>query len=199
MKKPSVPGSLVLLALFAFAAGRYSSGSNHDNHTTARRILYYFDPMHPAYRSDKPGIAPDCGMELEPLYEGEDPAAKLQLQAGAVSIGPEQQRMIGLRVEAVKKSSGSRLLRTIGRVEADGNRVHSLMAGTEGSVQAVQNNPPSTAVRKNEVLAALYSREFRNTEQAYLGSLASLDRVKGARAAGRKAGDDLSRNAQCFC
>ena len=22
--------------------------------------------MHPAYRSDRPGIAPDCGMELEP-------------------------------------------------------------------------------------------------------------------------------------
>jgi Cu(I)/Ag(I) efflux system membrane fusion protein len=31
-------------------------------------ILYYVDPMHPAYRSDKPGIAPDCGMELVPVY-----------------------------------------------------------------------------------------------------------------------------------
>jgi RND family efflux transporter MFP subunit len=25
--------------------------------------------MHPAYKSDKPGIAPDCGMKLEPVYE----------------------------------------------------------------------------------------------------------------------------------
>src|SRR5665811_2322213 len=33
-----------------------------------RRILYYHDPMHPAYKSDKPGIAPDCGMRLEPVY-----------------------------------------------------------------------------------------------------------------------------------
>ena len=24
--------------------------------------------MHPAYRSDNPGIAPDCGMQLEPVY-----------------------------------------------------------------------------------------------------------------------------------
>ena len=24
--------------------------------------------MHPAYKSDKPGIAPDCGMKLEPVY-----------------------------------------------------------------------------------------------------------------------------------
>ena len=27
------------------------------------KILYYQDPMHPWYRSDKPGIAPDCGMK----------------------------------------------------------------------------------------------------------------------------------------
>lgn len=44
-----------------------------------RRILYYVDPMHPAYKSDKPGTAPDCGMKLEPVYAdqglAETPAA----------------------------------------------------------------------------------------------------------------------------
>ena len=34
-----------------------------------RKILYYVDPMHPAYKSDRPGVAPDCGMTLEPVYE----------------------------------------------------------------------------------------------------------------------------------
>ena len=29
--------------------------------TGERKILYYEDPMHPWYRSDKPGIAPDGG------------------------------------------------------------------------------------------------------------------------------------------
>ncbi|MGB9605917.1 MAG: efflux RND transporter periplasmic adaptor subunit, partial [Bryobacteraceae bacterium] len=33
-----------------------------------RRILYWVDPMHPSYKSDRPGIAPDCGMKLEPVY-----------------------------------------------------------------------------------------------------------------------------------
>jgi RND family efflux transporter MFP subunit len=40
----------------------------------ARKILYYVDPMHPAYKSDKPGIAPDCGMKLEPVYADDGPA-----------------------------------------------------------------------------------------------------------------------------
>lgn len=180
MKKPSLLGSLVVLALAAFAAGRYTRGSNHDNHAGSKHVLYYVDPMHPAYRSDKPGIAPDCGMPLVPVYEGEDSALKLQLPVGAVYLDLEKQRLIGVHAEAVERNSGSRLVRTTGRVEADGNRLHRLMAGAEGWVQFVQNNPDGTLVKKDEVLASLYSREFRNAEQAYLGSIASLDRLKGS-------------------
>jgi ferredoxin len=36
-----------------------------------RNVLYWYDPMHPAYKSDKPGIAPDCAMQLVPRYAGE--------------------------------------------------------------------------------------------------------------------------------
>lgn len=44
-----------------------SSGSPSANNA-GRKVLYWVDPMHPAYKSDKPGIAPDCGMKLEPVY-----------------------------------------------------------------------------------------------------------------------------------
>ncbi len=39
-----------------------------------RKVLYWVDPMHPAYKSDRPGIAPDCGMKLEPVYAEPQPA-----------------------------------------------------------------------------------------------------------------------------
>src|SRR5712672_2696667 len=38
-----------------------------------RKVLYWVDPMHPAYKSDKPGIAPDCGMKLQPVYAEQAP------------------------------------------------------------------------------------------------------------------------------
>jgi Cu(I)/Ag(I) efflux system membrane fusion protein len=139
-----------LLALLAFAAGRYTAKSNHDNHTGARRVLYYVDPMHPSYRSDKPGIAPDCGMPLEPVYDGEDPTAKLQLRPGAVSISPEKQLLIGVRVLAVERSSASRLIRAIGRVDADSSKIFRVMAGAESWVQSVKNNPAGTLVKKRQ-------------------------------------------------
>jgi RND family efflux transporter MFP subunit len=37
-----------------------------------KKILYWVDPMHPAYKSDKPGKAPDCGMDLVPVYAKSD-------------------------------------------------------------------------------------------------------------------------------
>ncbi len=181
MNKPAAVGSFVIIALGAFIAGRFSGGSSHQNHSTAKRVLYYVDPMHPAYKSDKPGTAPDCGMALEPVYEGDDPAAKLQLPPGSVAITPERQQLIGVRTETVEKNKGSRLVRTTGRVAPDDNRVYRLMAGTDGWIQALQDNPAGTVVKKDQVLATFYSREFRNAEQAYLGSLASLDRLKGVR------------------
>ena len=41
---------------------------DHSQHTGERKVLFWYDPMHPAYRSDKPGKAPDCGMDLVPKY-----------------------------------------------------------------------------------------------------------------------------------
>jgi membrane fusion protein, copper/silver efflux system len=181
MKKSVAVGSLIFLALAVFEAGRYSAGSNHGKRTGEKHVLYYVDPMHPSYHSDKPGIAPDCGMALEPVYEGEDPATKLQLRPGAVSISPEKQLLIGVRVVSVERNSGSRLIRTTGRVEVDNSKVFRVMGGAEGWVQSVENNPPGTLVKRDELLASVYSNEFRNAEQAYLGSLASLDRVKSTR------------------
>jgi len=181
MNKTAAVGATLLIVIGAFVAGRYT-GKPHSiaAQSGTRRVLYYVDPMHPAYRSDNPGIAPDCGMPLEPVYEGEDSTAKLQLPAGAVSISAEKQQLIGVRVEPVEKNSGSRMIRTTGRVEADDNRVYRLMAATEGWVQSLQNSPAGTIVKKNDLLAMFYSREFRNVEQAYLGSLASLERLKKA-------------------
>ena len=69
-------GAVVVLCL-VFAAGRFTSRSGLESKATSRRVLYYVDPMHPSYHSDKPGIAPDCGMALEPVYEGEPNLAAL--------------------------------------------------------------------------------------------------------------------------
>src|SRR5271157_5391551 len=85
-----------------------------------RKVLYWVDPMHPAYKSDKPGIAPDCGMKLEPVYADGGPSATpagaqreyagdpSTMAVGTVQITPEKQQLIGVKYGEVEKSGGSR-------------------------------------------------------------------------------------------
>lgn len=55
-----------LVFVFGFGYGRWYS--TRPAPKSERKILYYVDAMHPWYKSDKPGIAPDCGMKLQPVY-----------------------------------------------------------------------------------------------------------------------------------
>src|ERR1044071_10364410 len=80
------------VALFcaAYVAGRTSRPFTA-REPGARQALYYVDPMHPAYRSEKPGKAPDCGMDLEPVYAGiAGPAAAIGL--GNIRLTPDQEQ-----------------------------------------------------------------------------------------------------------
>jgi membrane fusion protein, copper/silver efflux system len=62
---------IVVLVAAAFAGGyltRSAGAGAQGARAGQRKVLYWVDAMHPAYKSDKPGIAPDCGMKLEPVY-----------------------------------------------------------------------------------------------------------------------------------
>ena len=104
-----------LLALIAGAfAGGYiykaaSGGAPASAGKGGRKVLYWVDPMHPAYKSDKPGIAPDCGMQLVPKYAEDETTAKMP--AGSVRIAPEKQQLIGVRTETVERQSLVRSVR----------------------------------------------------------------------------------------
>ncbi len=57
----------------ALAAGLWVGcrGKASQTAPAGRKVLYWVDSMHPQYKSDKPGIAPDCGMPLSPVYADE--------------------------------------------------------------------------------------------------------------------------------
>jgi RND family efflux transporter MFP subunit len=84
MKRVLATIAMLILLGAGFGAGLWyarrgaASGPAKDE----RKILYWVDPMHPAYKSDKPGIAPDCGMKLVPVYAGggtASPGAKAKI------------------------------------------------------------------------------------------------------------------------
>src|SRR4030095_4804312 len=104
-------GAVLVLALLCIAAflatflgRRWYGGAEKRVASADRRVLYYVDPMHPAYKSQQPGSAPDCGMELEPVYADGLPAAPAHNDPsssgarGTVKLSSEQQQVIGVRI-----------------------------------------------------------------------------------------------------
>ena len=174
----------IAIVLAAFLAGYWLHRSAPGGAAqTARRILYYRDPMHPAYRSDKPGIAPDCGMQLEPVYAGgaSGPQAPADSMAsGAVRIDPRRQQIIGLRTAPVTRSPGHHVIRVLGRIAVDETRVHRVSAGSDGLIQATSTVAAGDKVRANDLLATAYTREVLTAQQSYINSLMALESGSGA-------------------
>ena len=139
-----------------------------------RRVLYYHDPMHPSYRSDKPGIAPDCQMALTPVYADEASSGP-----AVVRVDPAHASAIGLSTEAARTEAGTGELRTVGRVQAEESRRYQVTAGTDGWIRKVYSGETGSLVSKGQALASYYSRELASPQQAYLYALASLERVRG--------------------
>lgn len=178
--------TLVAAMTASYLLGRHHSPSPSGGR---RAVLYYVDPMHTAYKSDKPGLAPDCGMQLVPVYADDVAKAPLassaaQLPPGVVSIDGTWQQLLGIRLATVERSSASRTFRVVGRVTPQDGRLYRINPGVEGFIRETFNDSVGTFVKKNQTLASYYSPEFLAVAS---GFLAASERVPGA------AGTDGSR------
>ena len=138
-----------------------------------RRVLYWVDPMHPSYKSDKPGTAPDCGMALEPVYAEEAGRSLLpsdDTMPGAVQIDQAAQQLYGIRLAKAERNSGQGVIRAFGRVAADQTLVYRVNLGTDGFVKETFSDAVGNHVTKDQHLALVYSPEFLSVAGGYLSA-----------------------------
>lgn len=161
-----------------------------------RKILYYQDPMHPSYKSDKPGIAPDCGMQLVPVYasdEGSAPSAPASGTAvndrGPVQISSAQAGMIGLATAKAQYRTLDQTLRAVATVALNEQRTGQVHTRISGWIQKVFVDYETQQVNKGQPLFTLYSPDVVATEQEYLLA------IKGQRELGGSPYAEISRGA----
>src|SRR5919204_1665295 len=174
---------VVLIALAATFAGGYIVRASMRSVPAApveRRVLYYIDPMHPAYKSDKPGIAPDCGMALEPVYDVPrgTPSMNSEVQppsANAIHIPTERQQLIGVRFATVDAGAATRTIRTVGRVAVDETRVGHVHTRLDGWIENVFVDFTGDVVKKGEPMLTIYSPEMLASQQELLLAVRARD------------------------
>ncbi|MBZ5617388.1 MAG: efflux RND transporter periplasmic adaptor subunit [Acidobacteriia bacterium] len=179
MKAIRTIGLLVVIAA-AFAGGyvykAVKGGAVASADKGGRKILYWVDPMHPAYKSDKPGVAPDCGMKLEPVYadggaasrppaEGADVST---MEVGTVQITPEKQQLIGVKYEQVETGGGSRTIRAVGKVAIDETRIGHVHTKVEGWIDKVFVDFTGKLVEKGQPLLTIYSPDMLASQRELL-------------------------------
>jgi Cu(I)/Ag(I) efflux system membrane fusion protein len=174
---------LVLIPAATFLVGYWVRGPEGDTTAAARKPLYYVDPMHPSYKSDKPGIAPDCGMQLEPVYAGGggagDPADTAP--PGAIRLDTRKQQLMGLRTEPAMRSSGRHTLRLLGRVAPNETRIYRVTAQVDGVIRKVSDAAPGNIVRKDDLLASYFvpTNEIFSAIQGFFMPMNTRDQALG--------------------
>lgn len=132
------------------------------------KVLYWQDPMHPAYKSDKPGKAPDCGMDLVPIYENGAGQMTANLPEGAFPISPAKQQLIGVQYGEAAYQPVSKTLRAVGRLTYDETKIARIHPKIEGWIDQVFVDFTGKLVQKGQPLISLYSPELLQTQQEFL-------------------------------
>ena len=157
----------VLVAGFAIGRSRAPAPT-----PASRRVLYYVDPMHPAYRSSKPGIAPDCGMQLTPVYalEQDSQHAPSGAGPGQAHVDAATRQRYGIELTKVEQGPLAKTLHVYGKVAADESLIYRVNLGTEGYVKATDGDAVGNHVTKDQHLATVYSPEFLSVAGGYLSA-----------------------------
>ena len=160
--------AIVLLIAAAFVGG-YGYGRWYAKPSTAAagspKVLYWVDPMHPWYKSDKPGTAPDCGMKLVPVNAGEE---SRYARKGNVEITPEKQQLIGVEYGMAQYEIVTGSIHAAARVMLDETRIAKVQSRIEGWIDQLFVDFTGKQIAKGDPLLTIYSPEALATQQEYL-------------------------------
>jgi Cu(I)/Ag(I) efflux system membrane fusion protein len=84
--------------------------TNNEQQTTNHEILYWTCSMHPQVRTNKPGKCPICGMELIPIYRGEE---------DKIIINQKTIELLGIKSQPVKRMYLVKTIRIPAKVAYD--------------------------------------------------------------------------------
>ena len=130
--------------------------------SSGKQVLYWYDPMYPQQKFDKPGKSPFMDMQLVPKYAGDG------AEAGSVSISPQVVQNLGVRTTQAKSGSLEQRVQAVGSVAYDERGVVQLQARAAGFVQRLHARAPLDPIRKGAPLVEILYPEWAAAQQEYL-------------------------------
>lgn len=192
-RRRSLTIGLIVVALIAGGIWAYRRLPGHEGHTGEQASGTYYCPMHPTYKSAKPGNCPICSMKLVRL-ETASPAASGQsgprvpaktipeptadtsppaLTGGVerIRIAPERQQQIGVKFAEARYLDAAVETRVVARVAYDETRIAHVHTKVSGWIEDVFVDFVGAPVRRGQPLFTIYSPDLVSSQEEYLLAL----------------------------
>ncbi|MDH0687794.1 efflux RND transporter periplasmic adaptor subunit [Stutzerimonas stutzeri] len=141
------------------------------------QVLYWYDPMVPQHRFDRPGKSPFMDMDLVPRYANQDG------DAAAISIDAGVTQNLGVRLATVRRGPLASRIDAVGVLEYNARDVAQVQTRAGGFVERVYRHAPGDLIEKGAPLADLLIPEWAAAQEEYLalrraGDAALLDAAR---------------------
>jgi Cu(I)/Ag(I) efflux system membrane fusion protein len=142
-----------------------------------RKVLYWYDPMVPSQKFDKPGKSPFMDMQLVPKYADEADA-----EGKGVAVSPQARQSLGLRVAQAEKAPVSASIDAVGTVLLNERDVSILQARANGFVERTHGRAPGDVVAAGAPIVDVLMPEWLSAQQEFLAVRATGDATRPAAA-----------------
>ncbi|MES2895964.1 MAG: efflux RND transporter periplasmic adaptor subunit [Pseudomonadota bacterium] len=157
-------GALLAGAILAGGVliGRATAPEHERPATTGRKVLYWYDPMVPGQRFDKPGKSPYMDMALQPKYADDAD------DGGGVRIDPARTQNLGMRLATVERGALPSGVAATGVIEYSERDLAVVQAKAAGFVQRVYARAPGDVIAAGAPLADILVPEWAGAQAEFL-------------------------------
>ena len=169
-KRTQIGVAITALALSAGGVGYYFGQSGdggevaQEESQDGRKPLYWYDPMFPTQKFDKPGKSPFMEMELVPKYADQTASG----EAPAVAIDPGVAQSLGIRTATAQVGTLGSSLDVTGTIDFNQRHVGIVQARSGGFVQRTYNRAPGDIIGAGAPIADLLIPEWGGAQQEFL-------------------------------
>jgi Cu(I)/Ag(I) efflux system membrane fusion protein len=177
----------VALGIIAIVAGTWVWNSEHQKSLTAspadkngivqdesgKEVLYWYDPMVPAQRFEKPGKSPFMDMQLVPKYKGDGEGD------AAVSIPSQTMQNLGIRIVPVSLARFAGQIMAVGRIEPNERAYQVVQTRIPGFVDRLYVRAIGDPVVKGQKVAEIYAADLLAAQKEFL-ALQELGALEGS-------------------
>ena len=129
---------------------------------TDRKVLYWYDPMVPNQRFDRPGKSPFMDMQLVPKYAGDGGGEP------SVQIDPGRTQSLGVRLARVEQGNLPSEFTAPGMIDFNGRDLAVVQARVGGVVQRVYARAPGDVIAAGAPLAEVLVPEWSGAQAEFL-------------------------------